>query len=243
MGLFKNEVGRPSNETIKKRNIFKGICALLVIVIIGLMGYILNDKGIINLNNNKNGGNEKVVTTTKKITTTVENKSEGFDKTKITVKNIGDNGIIDNAKEIYIYGNKLDYNYVTDDIINAIPIDDVVLLELDGINGNYLLLVNKSGRVLFDFKQDDMSYKEGNIDYYCSECSGYKIKNNRVIAIITNFGFDGIEYGACKLHNSEEVIKEIEAIYKDGEVTTKVLKSLTGQEYVKKHNIDCSKIN
>ena len=36
MGVFKNGVGRPSNETIKKRNIFKGICVLLVLIIIGM---------------------------------------------------------------------------------------------------------------------------------------------------------------------------------------------------------------
>ena len=49
MGVFKNDVGRPSNETIKKRNIFKGICVLLVLIIIGMTVYILNDKGIINI--------------------------------------------------------------------------------------------------------------------------------------------------------------------------------------------------
>lgn len=53
MGVFKNGVGRPSNETIKKRNIFKVICVLLVLIIIGLICYILNDKGIIKINNNK----------------------------------------------------------------------------------------------------------------------------------------------------------------------------------------------
>ena len=49
MGVFKNGVGRPSNETIKKRNIFKGICVLLVLIIVGMTFYILNDKGIINI--------------------------------------------------------------------------------------------------------------------------------------------------------------------------------------------------
>ena len=67
MGLFKNEVGRPSNETIKKRNIFKGICVLLVIVIIGLVCYILNDKGIINLSSKNKNGNDKIPTTTKEV--------------------------------------------------------------------------------------------------------------------------------------------------------------------------------
>ena len=46
MGVFKNGVGRPSNETIKKRNIFKVICVLLILVIIVLIGYILNDKNV-----------------------------------------------------------------------------------------------------------------------------------------------------------------------------------------------------
>lgn len=66
MSLFKNEVGRPSNETIKKRNIFKGICVVFGLIIIGLVVYILNDKGIITFNKhgqNKND-NDKVITTT-----------------------------------------------------------------------------------------------------------------------------------------------------------------------------------
>ena len=67
MSLFKNGVGRPSNETIKKRNVFKGICVLLVLVILGLIGYILNDKGIINLNSKKMSNNDvDIVTKTKK---------------------------------------------------------------------------------------------------------------------------------------------------------------------------------
>lgn len=60
MSMFTNGVGRPSNETIRKRNIFKGICALLVIVIIGLIGYILNEKGIIEINNKQNNNNNNV---------------------------------------------------------------------------------------------------------------------------------------------------------------------------------------
>lgn len=69
MGVFKNGVGRPSNETIKKRNIFKGICVVLFIVIIGLVVYILNDKGIINIS-----GKDDKKTVDKK--TDKENKKE-----------------------------------------------------------------------------------------------------------------------------------------------------------------------
>lgn len=66
MNLFKNGVGRPSNETIKKRNIFKGVCVVFGLIIILLVGYILNDKGIINLNNKKTSDNNTDITTTTK---------------------------------------------------------------------------------------------------------------------------------------------------------------------------------
>ena len=69
MGVFKNGVGRPSNETIKKRNIFKGICVLFGLIIIVLVGYILNDKGIINIS-----GKDDKKTVDKK--TDKENKKE-----------------------------------------------------------------------------------------------------------------------------------------------------------------------
>ena len=52
MGVFKNGVGRPSNETIKKRNIFKAICLVLVLIIIVLAAYMVNDKLKENKNNN-----------------------------------------------------------------------------------------------------------------------------------------------------------------------------------------------
>lgn len=44
MGIFKNEVGRPSNEVVKKRRIIKCVIAVLVIIIFGLLAYIINDK-------------------------------------------------------------------------------------------------------------------------------------------------------------------------------------------------------
>lgn len=53
MGVFKNEVGRPSNETIRKRSAIKAICIVLVLIIIGMGIYILNDKGIITINISK----------------------------------------------------------------------------------------------------------------------------------------------------------------------------------------------
>lgn len=89
MSMFTNGVGRPSNETIRKRNIFKGICVLLVIVIIGLVGYILNEKGVINLSNkNTKSGNEKIVITTQK-TIKEEIEENPVDAKKIMIDTFG----------------------------------------------------------------------------------------------------------------------------------------------------------
>ncbi len=64
MSLFKNGIGRPSNEIKKNRNIFKGICLIFGLVIIILVGYILNDKDVIDfISNNKK--NDSTVNSTK----------------------------------------------------------------------------------------------------------------------------------------------------------------------------------
>ena len=44
MGLFKNEVGRPSNETLKKRRMFYILVAVLAVLIIGGGGYFTYTK-------------------------------------------------------------------------------------------------------------------------------------------------------------------------------------------------------
>lgn len=43
MGVLKNDVGRPSNKTIKTRAIFKGILLIIVMLAIFTGGYLLND--------------------------------------------------------------------------------------------------------------------------------------------------------------------------------------------------------
>lgn len=64
MSVFNNEVGRPSNKTIKKRNRLKIICVILVLLITGLLVYILCDKGVISVNNKIDKKDNKNVTTT-----------------------------------------------------------------------------------------------------------------------------------------------------------------------------------
>ena len=85
MGVFKNGVGRPSNETIKKRNIFKGIYVLLVLIIAGMTIYILNDKGIINI-----GSKDDKKTVDNKVNkdTTKESKKEDLSLNDDIVKDL-----------------------------------------------------------------------------------------------------------------------------------------------------------
>ena len=85
MAMFKNGVGRPSNETIKKRNIFKGICILLVLIIIGMTVYILNDKGILNISSKDN---KKIVDKKTDNDATKENKIEELSLNNDMVKDL-----------------------------------------------------------------------------------------------------------------------------------------------------------
>ena len=105
MGVFKNGVGRPSNETIKKRNIFKGICVLLVLIIIGMTVYILNDKGIINISSKDN---KKTVDKKTNKGATKENKKEklGLDTA---------NEIMDEYLNAWRYMLDSDYNDINSD--------------------------------------------------------------------------------------------------------------------------------
>ena len=79
MGVLKNGVGRPSNETIKKRNILKIVCVILVLIIIGLICYILNDKGIIKINNdNKKVTEKNKVKDEKEVVLSDESSTDSF---------------------------------------------------------------------------------------------------------------------------------------------------------------------
>ena len=105
MGVFKNGVGRPSNETIKKRNIFKGICVLLVLIIIGMTVYILNDKSIINISSKDN---KKTVDKKTNKGATKENKKEKLDLDTA-------NEIMDEYLSSWRYMLDSDYNDINSD--------------------------------------------------------------------------------------------------------------------------------
>ena len=57
MGVFKNDVGRPSNKTIKTRNILKGIMLIVIVILAFGIGYYFNNKR--EDNNKRNFDSEK----------------------------------------------------------------------------------------------------------------------------------------------------------------------------------------
>lgn len=58
--MGKNKVGRPSNETIRKRNINRAILIILIAIIIGVVAFILNEKGIFSNTDSSNKNNDAV---------------------------------------------------------------------------------------------------------------------------------------------------------------------------------------
>ena len=220
MGVFKNEVGRPSNETIKKRNIFKGICVLLIIVVICLITYILNDKGLFS---NEESNNK---------TTTQKSVVDTFDKSQVVTKD--EDG--DEFYDIYVYGQKLNFEGVLG-ISRIEVIEDVAIIEMETINVPYLLVVNTKGEVLYSASDNE------NMLYYCSkkssECYDYKVENNKIKFYKESLGQDKLR--VCSASDDLEVLVEYELTYENGKITKKELNKITAKEYIEKHNFDCSK--
>ncbi len=234
MGVLKNDVGRPSNKTIIIRRIFKLLVLLIVIGLAVVIGYFIKDKEEINHKEDEN--DKRKITTTKENVTTI--KDDTFDTSEVTTKNIGSNDIFENAIEVYVYGNKIDSNkYPTDKIISVTPIEDAAVIELNS-EFNFLLLVNKKGEIIYDFERDNYYYYCSD-NNYSSECYQYKIDGNTIKYIVSDLGQDS--YTACVTNYNKDVLKEYEITYKDGKLSQpNKISSVTGKEYVQKHNINCS---
>ena len=130
MGVFKNGVGRPSNETIKKRNVFKGICILLFIVIIGLVVYILNDKEKIDNNALKKIDESKSL---------VYDASYDYDKTNYNIAT---------HKKINIYENS--FNLLGMQETNSTNYYDDLKVPFINIDNDAAKDVNKKIKLLYD---------------------------------------------------------------------------------------------
>lgn len=231
MGVLKNDVGRASKKTKIIRGVLKLIGVLIIIVAAFYVGYVVNDK-----QNNKVSKKDNEKTTTTPVSTKNKNM---FNEDQVTTKSIGSDGFFENAIEVYVYGNKIDYEYETDEVISITPIEDVAVIELSGSDFNYLLLVNQDGKVIYDFERsNDYYYCSDSV--YSSECYKYEVNGNTVNFMVADLGQD--TYTTCVTNYDKDVLIEYEITYKNGELSSpKKVSSITGEEYVEKHNIDCSK--
>lgn len=246
MSLFKNEVGRPPNETIRKRNIFKGICVLLVLVIIGLVGYILNDKGIINLSNkNTKSGNEKAVTT-KQITTTTVNNIVDVDSTKLVTKKAGVSGFGDfDYYDVYYNDKKIisssegRYEIVRLSKINKFDNYLVFNIEYnDNTGGCALIIIDGSGNIVGSY--------DGTYDYKYQNLTGkiyrgeYSIEQNNIYINTDDDGQDASV--SCERYAKNDPSAYVDLItYSSGKFSSpKLYKSIGAREVIKDYNRACN---
>lgn len=178
MGVFKNDVGRPSNKTIKKRNILKGICLLLLLCIIGLIAYIINDWLKDNEKNNK-VAKEKV-----------EETSDGWYEPLGAAKTINIYGHIEESTEYsdkYIYIRETEHEDYDDlnnskfDYLNSYKCTNKNCTLKDQISKDFSTVLIKDGDYLvYNFKTNkakkiDLGKKVNKLNYIDKEeymCDG-----------------------------------------------------------------------
>ena len=253
MSMFTNGVGRPSNETIRKRNIFKGICVLLVIVIIALVAYILNDKGVFN-NNIKNSSKNKVTESKK----TEENS---VDISKIKVENDKDGYF----KKMLYNGAEVDINIKVPskedamnyfEIINFKQFGKLALFDIKYNDSSSLAVMNSKGKIvtIFDgngelpdyYEDESLITKLSGAIYGTFNVKGdheyYKIENNKLTIYSSDLGQE--ECYVCNKKDNDIVVFADTYEYKN----TKLIKSdskgiKTAKEYkedLKANNFNCN---
>ena len=242
MSMFKNEVGRPSNETIKKRNIFKGICVLLVIVVIGLVGYILNDKGIITINNTKNniGNNKEVITTTKQ---EKEVDEEKIDSSKLITKKVGVSGMGGNDYYDVYYNDKKIISSVADryEIVSLWKINEFnnyLIFNVTASNYESLIIIDSNGSIVGSYDgTEDYKYKNLTGRTYRGE---YNIEQNNIYINTDDDGQDASV--SCERYAKNEPSAYVDFItYSNGKFSSpKLYESIGAREVIKDYNRSCN---
>ena len=149
---------------------------------------------------------------------------------------VREHGEIVDLIDIYVYGKKISPKYAT--AINKIQtLDDIAILTLDELESFSFMVVNTKGDVLYSTDDDELD------DVLCvdksSECYGIKTNSNKITYYLEELGQDGTL--VCDKYYNNEVLIQYEMTYKDGVLSTpKKISSITGKEYVQKHNIKCN---
>lgn len=239
MGVFKNNVGRPSNETIKKKNIFKWLCIFCVIVIIGLVAYILDDKGVFVANEDNISKNKNITTTTKKL--------EKIDLSQLTTKKVGVSEFDDDIDifDVYYKGKRIisssENHYEILKISKISEFNNYLIFNVeynDDAGGCALIIIDNVGNIVRSY-DGTFNYKYKNLTgkIYRGE---YNIKNNSIYINTDDDGQDAST--SCERYEKNEPSAYTDVVsYSNGNFSSpKLYKSIGAREVIKDYDKTCS---
>ena len=184
----------------------------------------------------KNKDGNYIFSSVEKITTTAkQEKTEYFDKNRITTIQDKNDDII---KYLYVYDKKIDIGAAIIDVGKIETMKDIAIIELLTAPDPVLIIVNTNGDILYNtLSQDDGVYCTDKTN----ECKEFEIDNNEVYYYLENVGQDA--YNVCEPFYNKEVLAKYEVTYDGKKISspTKVSSIMTGKEYIQKHNVDCSR--
>ena len=206
MSLFKNKVGRPTNEIKKKRNFLKiGIIVLVVLLILIFSLFIIENKSSNNKNlytigmtGDKVNSELKNVYAFKFLEDDLKIVALTTDNKEIEIAND-----VDNIHSISYYNGKIYYNYDSFKF-GAMGDAKVALIDLGQGNGNYeqdYIVIDKELGELYTFGVID-----GNIYYQTLDDNylrSYNI-NDKTISVI-----DGDEVGSSSFYGTDNKYNKI----------------------------------
>lgn len=190
MGVFKNDVGRPSNKTIILRRILKVVGLLVIIISAGFIGYSLKD-------NDKVKTNDKVL---KEENTNKEDETKKIDILKAEEIMYG----IFNEKMFFYYFDKETFNSDTFKTVYAIvntkpkkalyTCSELFNDKLESNNKqNGIWLVNVSDNLKLqcedNIEKDYYSYSDVEKVFNSMFSKGKMIKDYVSIGLVTNYGY------------------------------------------------------
>lgn len=236
MGLFKNEVGRPSNETIRNRNIFKGICVVFGLIIIGLVVYILNDKGIITFNKPGQNKNDNDKVDNQITTTTPIIKNESFDLSKVSIEEIC---YSECTEKLSIYGKEVNF----DGVVNYgkyYALGELLVIERNIVSepGSSIIVYDKNGTQRAEYSEFGFIVCPSNYGFD-NDCYDFKVEDNKLKYTMIVDAQDASTI--CGEFNNKESFMEYEVEYKNDILSKpKKIKSLTGKQLINNNSIKCN---
>lgn len=227
-------------EDVKKKKSSFLLILFLFLIILGLCGYILYDKGII-FNDKDNKSNND---------SNIKDKNDNKSNDKIEYKIVTDN---DSNQKLFVNGNEvvIPIKHEIKEINKVDIIDDILIADIWIPDSTSLFAINKEGKVIwFEYPAGSCNKVYGNAcvevvgDNYAEsfgyEGSYYKINGNK-ITFVSMYPTQDPEWSVCQLKGDDifEAEYEVEYLGNDKFSKLKILKSTTADEYIENNHIAC----